>query len=109
MMIDVDRIINSALKSGRVYLGFKQTKNAAKTGKAVALILSSNCSVKLQKDIQQYATLSKTPLLIYHGTSQDLGVACGKPFIVSAMTIRNLTDSQLLKSIKESNEQTEQA
>ena len=108
-MIDVDRIINSALKSGRLYLGFKQTRNAAKTGKAVALILSSNCSTKLQKDIQHHATLSKTPLLLYHGTAQDLGTACGKPFIVSAMTVRSLTDPQLLKTIKESNEQKEQS
>ncbi len=106
-MIDVDRVINSALKSGRVFLGFKQTKNAAKTGKAVALILSSNCSAKIQKDIQLYATLSKTPLLIYHGTSQDLGIACGKHFFVSAMTVRSLTDTQLIKTIKDSVEQTE--
>ena len=108
-MIDLDRIINSALKSGRVYLGFKQTMNVAKTGKAVVLILSSNCPGNLQKDIQYYATLSKTPLHVYHGTSKDLGVACGKPFMVSAMAVRNLTDPGLLKMIKESHEQKEQS
>lgn len=108
-MIDVDRLIKSALKSGRIYLGFKQTKNAAKTGKAVAIILSSNCPSESQKDIQHYATLSKIPLCAYDGTSQDLGVACGKHFMVSAMTVRSLTDPELLKMIRESTEKKEES
>lgn len=108
-MIDLDKIIGSAHKSGKTYLGFKQTVDAAKTGKAVILILASNCPGKLQSDIQHYANLSKTPLHMYTGTSQDLGIACGKPFRVSAMAVRTLTDPALLRMVKESYEQKEES
>ena len=101
-MIDVDKVIRSALKSGKVLFGSKQTINAARTGKAVALIQASNCPEKLQSEIRSHADMSKIPVYTYSGSALDLGLICGKPFMVSAMTIRTLSDQELLRVIKES-------
>jgi len=101
-MVDVDKVIRSALKSGKVYLGSKQTINAARTGKAVALVQASNCPEAVRSEIGSYARLSKIPVYTYSGSALDLGLMCGKPFMVSAMTIRTLSDSELLRVVKES-------
>ena len=102
MSIDLDKTIKSALKSGKVFFGSKQTINAAKTGKAVAIVQALNCPEKTKTTIQSYIAVSKIPLFTYPGSANDLGLLCGKPFMVSAMTIRTLTDPTLLRTIKES-------
>ena len=101
-MIDLDRVIKSALKSGKIFLGSKQAINAARTGKAVALIQASNCPEYVRKEIEAHADLSKIPVYSYSGSALDLGLMCGKPFMVSAMTIRTLSDPELLRVVKES-------
>jgi large subunit ribosomal protein L30e len=39
-------------------------------------------------------------LIVYKGTSTDLAMVCGKPFIISALTIRDPGDSDILKLVK---------
>ena len=101
-MVDVDKVIRSALKSGKILLGSKQTINAARTGKAVALIQASNCPERIRTELRTHADISKTPVYTYSGSALDLGLMCGKPFMVSSMTIRTLSDPELLRVVKES-------
>jgi large subunit ribosomal protein L30e len=37
---------------------------------------------------------------IYNGTSLDLGAVCGKPFEVSALSIKEPGDSNILKIVE---------
>ena len=74
--------------------------NEAKSGRAVAIIVASNCPLDFLKQIQYYATISNIPVHIYPSTNSDLGILCGKPFPVSVLTIRNLVDPELLKMVK---------
>ena len=106
-MIDLDRIIKSALKSGKINIGSKQTINAARTGKAIAFIEADNCPENIQEKIRSYADKSKIPVFKYPSSALDLGLICGKPFTVSAMTIRTLSDPELLRVIKDSIEADE--
>ena len=108
MNIDLDKIIKSAIKSGKIFIGSKQTINAAETGKAVALIHALNCSENIKEELQYYANLSKIPLYTYYGSTSDLGLACGKPFLISAIAVRSLSEPELLRMIKESYEQKNQ-
>lgn len=101
-MMDFDRVIRSANKSGKIFFGSEQAMEAAKNGRAIALIVASNCPPKILNQIKNYAQLSSLPVHIYPGSSADLGMACRKPFAVSAMTIRSLTDQEILKMVKES-------
>jgi ribosomal protein L30E len=36
-------------------------------------------------------------MIVYRGSSLDLAATCGKPFIVSALSIREPGDSEILK------------
>ena len=103
-MVDFNRVISSATKSGKVFLGSKQALDAAKSGNAAALIVSSNCQIKTLVDIKHYSELSKVPLYMYPASSADLGAVCGKPFAVSVLVIRETSDPDILKMRRELNE-----
>ncbi|KON30704.1 hypothetical protein AC480_00480 [miscellaneous Crenarchaeota group archaeon SMTZ1-55] len=98
--MDVEKVIKSADTSGRMFLGSKKAMDAAKSGRAVVLILSSNCPPKTVNSVQRHAHLSNIPVCIYPSTSADLGMICGKPFSVSAVTIRSLSDQGLLQALE---------
>lgn len=100
-MIDFERVIKSANKSGKMFFGSKKAMEAAKNGRALALIAASNCPPRIVNQIQHYAHLSNVPVHTYPSTSADLGMACGKPFAVSVVTIRDLVEPELLKMVKE--------
>jgi large subunit ribosomal protein L30e len=96
-MIDVDKAISSAVKTGKVSLGAISAVQNAQTGKAKLIILAANCPKNVRGDVEYYSKLSKVPLIIYKGTSLDLAAVCGKPFSVSALSIREPGDSEILK------------
>ena len=96
-VIDVNKAIATTVKTGKVLFGTNNTIKTAKMRRAKLIIVAANCPQKVREDIEYYCRLSKIPIIIYNGTSIDLGVACGKPFMVSALTIRNPGDSEILK------------
>jgi large subunit ribosomal protein L30e len=95
--IDVNKQIQIAVKTGKVALGVKDALEAAKFAKAKLLILASNCPENEKTNILHYAKTSSVPVHTYHGTSIDLGSACGKQFVVAALTIREPGNSEILK------------
>jgi len=101
-MIDIDKAIATAVKTGKVEFGAKSAIKNAKLGRAKLIILASNCPKNVRADIEYYSKLSKVPIYIYKGTGIDLAAVCGKPFVVSALSIREPGDSEILKIIKSS-------
>jgi len=96
-MIDVNKAIAVTVKTGKVLFGGNNTIKAARVGKAKLIIMATNCPQSIRDDIEYYCKLSNIPTIVYNGTSIDLGVACGKPFMISALTIRDPGDSDILK------------
>ncbi len=96
-MIDVNKAIATTVKTGKILFGAKNAINIAKTGKAKLIIVASNCPPRSRRDIEHYCKLSNVPAVIYKGSSTDLGAVCGKPFMISALTIREPGDSDILK------------
>lgn len=101
-MIDIDKAIATAVKTGKVWFGANQAIISARTGKAKLIVLAANCPPQIKNDIEYYCKLSNVPITIYKGTSIDLGIVCGKPFAISALTIREPGDSDILKALKAS-------
>lgn len=99
-MIDINKAIATAVKTGRVLFGADNAVKSVKTGRAKLVLLSANCPKRVREDIEYYSKLSAIPVIIYNGTSIDLGAACGKPFMVSALTVRDPGDSDILKLLK---------
>jgi len=96
-VIDVNKAITTTVRTGKVLFGANNAVKNARIGKAKLIIVAANCPQKIRGDIQYYCRLSDVPIAIYNGTSIDLGAICGKPFMVSALTIREPGDSDILK------------
>ncbi|MEM3726059.1 MAG: 50S ribosomal protein L30e [Candidatus Bathyarchaeia archaeon] len=99
-MIDVDKAISTAVKTGKVLLGANSAIQSAKTGRAKIIILASNCPKAVKEDIEYYCKLSKIPVITYKGSSIDLAALCGKTFAVSALSIREPGDSEILRLVE---------
>jgi len=96
-MIDIDKAIATTVKTGKVMLGANKAVESAKLGRAKLIVLASNCPRNTMEDVMNYSRFSNVPVVIYKGTSIDLGAACGKPFTVSALTVREPGDSDILR------------
>jgi large subunit ribosomal protein L30e len=96
-VIDVDKAIVAAVKTGKVFLGANLAIQNAKTGRVKLIILAANCPQETREDLEYYSGLSKIPLITYRGSSIDLATVCGKPFTISALSIREPGDSEILR------------
>jgi len=102
-VIDINKAIATTVRTGKVSFGTKNAVKSAKIGKAKLIIVAANCPQEIRGDIEYYCKLSDVPIVIYNGTSIDLGSVCGKPFMVSALTIREPGDSDILKVAEAAN------
>lgn len=102
-MTDINKAITSTVKTGKVWFGANNAIKNIKVGKARMVILAENCPKEIREDIEYYCKFSSIPMIIYKGTSLDLGAACGKPFMVSTLTIREPGDSDILKNAEVTN------
>jgi len=96
-MIDVNKAIVTTVKTGKIQFGTSSALKNAKVKKAKLIIIASNCPSHFRESIEYYCSLSEIPVSIYNGTSLDLGAVCGKPFEVSALSIKEPGDSNILK------------
>lgn len=109
-MIDVDKAVTTAVKTGKVVLGAKEATISVKSGKARMVIIASNSPIHIRNNLEHYGKLSGIPIITYKGNSLDLGRICGKRFPVGTLTIKEPGDSAILKLIEEtkSNKLSEQ-
>ena len=100
-MIDIGKAISTAVKTGKVSFGAGSAIQNAKTGKAKIIVIAANCPRSLREDIEYYSNLSNVPFITFRGSALDLAAVCGKPFSVSALSIREPGDSEILKLTEE--------
>merc|ERR1711967_225340 len=95
--------INSKLalvmKSGKALLGYKTTLKSLRQGKAKLILISSNCPRLRKSEIEYYAMLAKTSVHHYSGNNITLGTACGKMYRTSVLSIIDVGDSDIIRSI----------
>jgi large subunit ribosomal protein L30e len=103
-MIDINKALASACKTGKVSYGANTALQNAKTGKAKMIVLASNCPKNIKEQIEYYGEISKVPVINYKGGSMDLAEVCNKLFIISALSIRETGDSDILKIIDQENQ-----
>jgi len=103
-MVSFESELKMLLKTGKVEFGSKKAIKAAKLWKAKMIILAKNAPPEVRKDIEYYAELSNIPVYIYDGTGVELGTLCGKPFIISAITVLDPGDSKILELTSETEE-----
>ena len=96
-MIDLTKAIATAVKTGKVSFGANTAIQTAKNGKAKMIVLASNCPKPIKEQIEYYGEISKIPIIIYKGDTMDMAAVCNKLFVISALTIREVGDSEILK------------
>lgn len=101
MDIDIDKAISTGIKTGKVLLGSKSTIKSVKTGETQMVVVASKSPRDIRQDIAYYCQLSDIPLVVYEGSSRDLAFVCGKPFLVSALSIKDPGDSEILKLMED--------
>ncbi len=104
-MIDVNKAIAAAVKTGKVSFGSSAALQNAKTGKAKLIILAANCPQNIKDEIDYNCKLSNVPVMMFKGASMDLSTVCNKPFIISALSIREAGDSDILKVTENTTDQ----
>ncbi|MDH5442729.1 MAG: 50S ribosomal protein L30e [Candidatus Hadarchaeaceae archaeon] len=85
--MDVSKEIRQAVDTGNVILGTDKSRKVLKIGQAKLVIVSSNCRSEVLEDIRRYSGLANIPVHIFAGDSAELGLACGKPFLVSVLAV----------------------
>ena len=96
-MIDLTKAITTAVKTGKVSFGANTAIQAAKNGKAKIIVLASNCPKQIKEQIEYFGEISKIPIIAYNGDAMDMAAICTRLFIISALTIREPGDSEILK------------
>ena len=73
---------------------------ALRKGRSKLVIISRNCPPLRKSELEYYAMLSQSAVHHFHGTNHDLGVACGKVFRASTMSVIDPGDSDILDTLK---------
>lgn len=94
--MEVSKEIGQAVATGKVVIGAAQSIKILKRGQAKLVIAASNCEPNTLEDIKHYAALANVFVKIFGGTSEDLGLACRKPFLVSVLVVVEPGSSNIL-------------
>jgi large subunit ribosomal protein L30e len=87
------RVLKEAMKTGKYTLGTKEVVSEVKSSKVV--ITASVIPGKAGKLLREEAEKNKVPLVVVHRNSQQLGRLLGRPYKVSAVAIRSISESDL--------------
>jgi large subunit ribosomal protein L30e len=95
--MDFNVSLRRAIKTGDVILGQNQTEQSINEGSAKMVVLAANCPENFRESVRD-----KPDLFIYtfDGSSVQLGKACGKPFMVSALAVVNPGESDILSLMR---------
>jgi len=104
-MVDPDKAIYSAVRTGKVVFGSRRSLNLLKTGKARMIIVASNAPKDLRMLVDYYSKGASIPVYVYNGTSIELGRVCGKPFPVMMLAVRDPGESNIMELVAESYEE----
>ena len=90
--MDINKALRSAIDTGKVHVGVKQSCKAADSEAAKLIIVASNCPKESAEKLKE----SKSPVHSFSGNNAALGAACGKPFPVSTVAILDGGKSDIL-------------
>jgi large subunit ribosomal protein L30e len=97
--VEVSKELGRAVKSGKVVIGAKRSLKVIKRGEAKLVIVATNCPPDILSDVSYYTKLAGVPLHHFGKDGRQLGLACGKPFTVSAVTVVDPGSSDILSAV----------
>jgi large subunit ribosomal protein L30e len=94
--VEVNKEIRQAITTGKVAIGADRSLKTLKRGQAKLIIVASNCKPNVRADVEHYAKLANLPVYNFDGDGGELGLACGKPFLVSVLAVVEEGSSNIL-------------
>ncbi len=94
--MDLNRAIRLAVNTGQTVSGIKESRSAAEKKKAKLIITAINCP-DLELKRKKFRGVQIYP---FKGNNHELGSAAGKPFAISALTVIEPGESNIL-SVRE--------
>lgn len=94
--MDVNRALRSAVQTGDVQFGVKETLKAVDAKKAKLVIIAANAPEGDVEKVEGAATKNKVPVYRFSGLNAELGPAAGKPFSVAFLSVLDAGDSDVL-------------
>lgn len=85
--LSVDNVIKSIVRSGKISTGFRRSSKLLKMGRLKAVIMAEGSPRNIVSDTIYHARLGGVPVIIFKGSSTDLGNLIGKPFPVTVIGV----------------------
>ncbi|QRF74512.1 50S ribosomal protein L30e [Candidatus Micrarchaeum sp.] len=99
-MADLSSEIRLAVDSGVTALGLNSVIKSLRDAKAKLIVVASKNKESTMQDIAHMAKVANVPMEIFEGNPMELGAVCGKPFSVSAVSVIEEGNSNILKRDK---------
>ena len=81
-------ILKEALSKDKVIMGSKQVIKHLKIKDSKLIVVANNCPENIRDDIKHYAEIAGLEVEEFNGTAKQLGIFCGKPFSIAALSIK---------------------
>jgi large subunit ribosomal protein L30e len=94
--MDMNKSLRQVVQTGEVHFGVRQARKAIKDRTAQLIVVPENIP---ETTLDELRSISKVPLVRFAGTNFELGTVCGKPFSVSALTVIEVGESDIMDSI----------
>lgn len=99
MTMDLTRSIRMAVDTGKVVIGSQLSIKQVLSGSPKLVVVSNNCPSSVKMELDNYCKKSNVPILVFTGSSLELGTLCGKPFPISTMAVLEAGNSDILTNI----------
>ncbi|MFX1475083.1 MAG: 50S ribosomal protein L30e [Promethearchaeota archaeon] len=93
--MDAETAIRLSVKSGRTVLGTRRALHLLRVGFPRVIILAGNTQPEVVEKISALAKTSQVPIHHYKSNSWDLGQLCGRPHMVTALTVLEPGDADI--------------
>ena len=90
--MDFTASLRKAVKTGTVFLGRNKTLESIEEGKAKLVVVARNSPESVKTMVNE----TDIPVYVYDGSSVQLGKACGRPYVVSALVVIEPGESDIL-------------
>jgi len=94
--MDFNASLRKAVKTGTVFLGRNKTQECIEEGKARLVVVAKNSPESVKNLVKE----TDIPVYIYEGSSVQLGKACGRPYVVSALAVVEPGESDILNAAR---------
>jgi large subunit ribosomal protein L30e len=93
--MNIEISLKKILATGKVSMGIKEAIKSKKKGEVKLFIVANDCPQK--NEISEIA--KDVPIYNFNGNSINLGLACGKPFGISILSVIDEGKSEILEQI----------